>query len=62
MHEAVLLAHAAACRAQLRAIRPSAANADRLERAERALDLAEDELYLFRKQNSRVAANEPAVA
>lgn len=62
MHEAVLVAHVGACRAQLRAIRPSTANAERLEMAERALDRAEDELYRFRQQNSRVAANAPAVA
>ena len=63
MHEAVLVAHVGACRASLRAIRPSAANADRLEMAERALDRAEDELYLFRKSNSaRIAVNDPSAA
>lgn len=62
MTEAVLVAHVGACRAQLRAIRPSPANAERLETAERALDRAENELDLFRRQNSRVAANAPAVA
>ena len=62
MTEAVLVAHVGACRAQLRAIRPSAANAERIERAESALDRAESELWLFRKNDSRLVANGPQTA
>jgi hypothetical protein len=62
--EAIQRAYIGSLRGQLHALRGCPANAERIERAEAALWNAEAELdrLVAGHANSRLAANEPAVA